>query len=200
MSPAHVLEPTYRSLKRLLMEGAWPLGERLEAGRLADDLGVSMTPVRDSLNRLAGERLVDFRPGEGYRVARISEGVLRDLFDFNFALLDIALRAPHSDTSPVIAGLAGLDHADQVAALFEIIALRSRNAILAETVCGLNERLHAARVLDPRLFHDTRDEASEIEERLASGTPDIRALLASYHARRREAAGQFIRLLEQGPN
>jgi DNA-binding GntR family transcriptional regulator len=182
------------------MEGAWPLGERLEAGRLADDLGVSMTPVRDSLNRLAGERLVDFRPGEGYRVARVSEGTLRDLFDFNFALLELALRAPHSEPPRVDAGLAGLDHADRVAALFEVIVLRSRNTIIAETVCALSERLHATRMLDPHLFPEAIDEVRELEEQLSSGSRDIRARLASYHARRREAAGQLIQLLEQGRN
>jgi uncharacterized protein YeaC (DUF1315 family) len=39
MSPAHVLEPTYRRLKRALMEGTWPDGAKLEAMRLADDSG-----------------------------------------------------------------------------------------------------------------------------------------------------------------
>ena len=65
MSPAHVLVPTCKKLKRMLMEGVWPPGEKLEALRLADELGVSMTPVRDCLNRLVGERLVDMKPGEG---------------------------------------------------------------------------------------------------------------------------------------
>jgi hypothetical protein len=41
MSPAHVLEPTCRRLKRMLMEGVWPQGEKLEALRLADDLGLA---------------------------------------------------------------------------------------------------------------------------------------------------------------
>mgnify|MGYP002781549485 CR=1 FL=1 len=35
MSPAHVLEPTYRRLKRALMAGTWPPGAKLEALRLA---------------------------------------------------------------------------------------------------------------------------------------------------------------------
>ena len=54
MSPAYVLEPTYDTLRRRLFAGVWPSGQRLEAARLATELGVSMTPVRDSLNRLAG--------------------------------------------------------------------------------------------------------------------------------------------------
>src|SRR3989344_3702170 len=68
MSPAHVFEPTYEAIKRRLMTGEWATGARIEAARLADDLGVSMTPVRDSLYRLNGERMVDFTPGEGFHV------------------------------------------------------------------------------------------------------------------------------------
>ncbi|MGD9812804.1 MAG: GntR family transcriptional regulator, partial [Sphingobium sp.] len=73
MSPAHVLEPTYDTLRRRLLAGVWPSGQRLEAARLAKELGVSITPVRDSLNRLAGERLVHASRGEGYQVPLLDE-------------------------------------------------------------------------------------------------------------------------------
>ncbi|MDF1836078.1 MAG: GntR family transcriptional regulator [Alteraurantiacibacter sp. bin_em_oilr2.035] len=56
MSPAHVLEPTYRRLKRALMEGTWPIGQKLEAMRLADEFGVSMTPVRAVIAGHAGSK------------------------------------------------------------------------------------------------------------------------------------------------
>ncbi|RYE93018.1 MAG: GntR family transcriptional regulator, partial [Oxalobacteraceae bacterium] len=49
MSPSHVLEPTYASIRHCLVSGFWPAGRRLEAARLAEELGVSITPVRDSL-------------------------------------------------------------------------------------------------------------------------------------------------------
>src|ERR1700761_6944712 len=59
MSPSHILEPTYRAIKQRLMCGEWPAGFRLDTARIATDLGVSTSPVRDSLNRLAGECMVD---------------------------------------------------------------------------------------------------------------------------------------------
>ena len=68
MSPAHVFEPTYEAIKRRLMTGEWASGTRIEAARLADDFGVSVTPVRDSLYRLNGERMVDFTPGEAREI------------------------------------------------------------------------------------------------------------------------------------
>src|SRR3546814_17038900 len=69
------------------MTGAWSAGVRIEAARLADEIGVSITPVRDALNRLAGERLVDFIAGEGFRVPLYSEAELRDLFGLYILLL-----------------------------------------------------------------------------------------------------------------
>ena len=45
MSPAHVLEPTYATLKRRLKSGFWPPGARLESARLAIELGVSLSLI-----------------------------------------------------------------------------------------------------------------------------------------------------------
>lgn len=199
MSPAHVLEPTYHSLKHRLLEGAWPLGLRLDASRLADDLGVSVTPVRDCLNRLVGERLVDFRPQEGYRVARLSERDLRDLFDLVAALLDLAIAAPRPWNIATEAWPEASDHAGRAAALFSAIASLSGNAILSETVDALGERLHAARRLEPRLFPDAESELTELTLGLANGNGRLREALAAYHARRREAAPEFVALLEKRP-
>ena len=80
MSPSHILEPTYQALRERLMGGEWPAGFRLDTARLAADLGVSKSPVRDSLNRLTGERMVDFEPGYGFHVPRLDETQLRDIF------------------------------------------------------------------------------------------------------------------------
>ncbi len=55
------------------MSGTWPNGSKPETLRPADCFGVSMAPVRDSLNQLVGERFVDLTPGEWFRVPVITE-------------------------------------------------------------------------------------------------------------------------------
>lgn len=201
MSPAHVQEPTYQGLKARLRTGAWPLGTRLEAAKLADELGVSVTPVRDSLNRLVGERLVEFWPGEGYRVARLTERTLRDLFLFNRDLLIRAAAA--APTWPIETGQEELaaGYPERVAQLFSIVAAGSGNTITTETIAGLNDRLHPVRCLDPDLI--TRCDAEiEILARLLAGSHDLHARdrwLTSYHDRRSELAGEYVLRLELGP-
>jgi DNA-binding FadR family transcriptional regulator len=199
MSPSHVVEPTYRQIKQHLMEGKWPLGQRLEAVRLADDLGVSMTPVRDSLNRLVGERLVDLRPGEGFRVAHLSERILRDLFEFNAALLVFAIQASRSGEKTTSITPSDQGYAVRIAALFDAIAACIGNAVHREAIAALSDRLHAVRRLDPTIFPDCEDEARQIAtafgERLDKDI--LRLRLIAYHERRKQAASQYIHVLEQ---
>lgn len=177
------------------MEGAWPQGERLESLRLADDLGVSMTPVRDCLNRFVGERLVDMKSGEGYRVARISEQALRDMLEVNAALLSLALTAEPVGHVPVGIEIEVNDYADRVAVLFDIIASRSGNAILCEMVRSLSERFHVARMLEPQVFADAAQELEEIEYLLQGAISEIPNRVRSYHMRRRDHAADIVRLM-----
>lgn len=195
MSPAHVLEPTFQRLKRKLMEGAWPPGEKLEALRLADEFGVSMTPVRDCLNRLVGEQLVEMKPGEGYRVPHMSEQALRDALNLNAVLLDHAVQNEGAREQTARSKPMWTDHADRVAALFETIAARAGNSVLNQTVRSLSERMHFIRNLDLQVFPDGAREIEEMEELMANGQRHLRSKIADYHERRRNGAPTLIRLL-----
>src|SRR5512138_2133489 len=54
-------------------------GSPLPVGDLARQLGVSLTPVRDALNRLAAEGLVDDVPRKGYFVSSLDPEDVSDL-------------------------------------------------------------------------------------------------------------------------
>lgn len=197
MSPSHVIEPTYRRLRQQLLVGAWPPGFRLEAVRLAEDLGVSMTPVRDSLNRLVGEHIVELRPGTGYFVPQPSERRLRDTLEFNAALLVFAIHVSHP------AGLAGAadtsgDHATRVAQLFSRIAQGGGNAILSETVNSLNDRLHVVRSLDPCIRTDSEVDIDELEAICQTADKEsLRHHLVRYHDLRQRLVPQYLAMIER---
>lgn len=55
-------------LRELLLQGAFPAGERLTELSLVPRLGVSRTPVRHALTRLAQEGLLEELTGGGFRV------------------------------------------------------------------------------------------------------------------------------------
>ncbi|HZU40316.1 MAG TPA: GntR family transcriptional regulator [Solirubrobacteraceae bacterium] len=70
----------YEQIRALILGGEMSPGARLSQLDLAERLGVSRTPVREALRRLAGEGLVDALPQRGFRVADLGlEAVMRRL-------------------------------------------------------------------------------------------------------------------------
>ena len=57
-------DKAYLSLKSALLAGKYAPGERIILRKVAQDLGISLTPVRDAINRLAAENVLD-RGGVG---------------------------------------------------------------------------------------------------------------------------------------
>ncbi len=198
MSPAHVIEPTYEAIKRRLMRGEWAGGARLDSTRIAEALGVSVTPVRDSLYRLAGERMVDFTHGEGFHVHRLTETELRDMLELNLVLLLAAIATGRGHAGETIAAPA--DDADTAAALFLEVGRRSGNAELAASIAALNDRLHAARLLDAAILVEVAIELGELGSALADDQHPLgpaRSAVLRYHERRAREAATYARRLAE---
>jgi DNA-binding GntR family transcriptional regulator len=61
-------DQVYDTLCERILDLEYEPSERLVIDQLARELGVSGTPVRDALNRLATERLIEFTPFRGFSV------------------------------------------------------------------------------------------------------------------------------------
>jgi hypothetical protein len=92
MSPGHTMMRVYETLRARVMAGEFAPGERIDPARLAPSLAASMTPIRDALHRLAGERLVDNWKQEGFHQPIVTEAMLRDLYSLSGELLRLMLR------------------------------------------------------------------------------------------------------------
>jgi DNA-binding GntR family transcriptional regulator len=64
-----VVDQVYAAVRARILSGDLPRGARLRQAALADELGVSRTPLREALRRLATEGLVAFEPNRGATVA-----------------------------------------------------------------------------------------------------------------------------------
>jgi DNA-binding GntR family transcriptional regulator len=91
------VDHAYESIWRQLITGERKPGERLSDVELAAQLGVSRTPVRQALHRLAQDELVRFDPRRGFWVRVFTVQDVREMFDVRAALEVLALRlaAPH---------------------------------------------------------------------------------------------------------
>jgi DNA-binding GntR family transcriptional regulator len=74
------------ALRDLILQGQVAPGARLGETELAERLGVSRTPVREALTRLAAEGLVEIAPNRGARVASWTVAELEGVFDLRLAL------------------------------------------------------------------------------------------------------------------
>lgn len=196
MSPSHVAERTYEAIRQRLMIGAWPMGFRLEAGRLAEDLGISITPVRDALNRLVGEKLVDLMPGIGFHVPHLTERGVRELLDFNLMLLLGAIDVGALPGGPVTIEPAPDEHVAQTEALFTRIASLSGNTELLDAVLVLGVRLHALRIHEMDVLPSAATDIELIEATWRAGISGLPSALIRYHEVRKSAADRLIRHLQ----
>lgn len=87
-------ELAYDTLKSQLMRGGVPLLSRLGEERLAAELGVSRTPVREALKRLHAEGLLEKHPEGGYRPVVPDVTVIRHLYEVRAGLELLALQRP----------------------------------------------------------------------------------------------------------
>ena len=199
MSPAYVLEPTYDTLRRRLLTGAWPSGQRLEAVRLAKELSVSMTPVRDSLNRLAGERLVHSSPGEGYQVPLLDETELRGLIDWHHMLIGFVLGPCSATTTPAELPEGHDGIGERTAILFSVIANMARSLELDWALGNAAARLGPYRRHEVMVLGDVPAELEQLELLVREGDQgELARAIDHYHGRRNAAAAELVHAARSG--
>ncbi len=91
------------AVRELILHGEFAAGARLGEAELAERLGVSRTPVREALTRLAAEGLVEIVPNRGARVSSWTVDELEEVFDLRAALEPrlTALAVPHASVEDV---------------------------------------------------------------------------------------------------
>jgi DNA-binding GntR family transcriptional regulator len=75
----------YAHIKRLILTAECRPGQKLRAQELAGALGLSRTPIREALGRLANEGLVE-QAGWGFTVRRLTLQDVREVFEVRLVL------------------------------------------------------------------------------------------------------------------
>ena len=83
-------ELVFEKLREAIVDGTLPSGERLMEVQLAEDLGVSRTPVREAIRRLEMEGFVVMTPRKGAYVSGFSLKDITDVFEIREALEALA--------------------------------------------------------------------------------------------------------------
>lgn len=83
-------ELVFESLREAIISGRLPSGERVMEIQMAEEMGVSRTPVREAIRKLELEGLVVMFPRKGAYVAGISLKDIADVFEIRGALEGLA--------------------------------------------------------------------------------------------------------------
>lgn len=110
-------DDVYRRLQHAIVDGTLQPGEQLRDAELGAWLGVSRTPVREALLKLAANGLVVAQPGRSTVVSEIEDASVRDARDVVAAMHELAVRE--------VAGHLSADH---------IARMRAANRRFAEAI------------------------------------------------------------------
>ena len=84
-------EQVYQALKQIILKGDLASGERVVETKLAKQLQVSRTPIREAIGQLKREKLIVSRSNGGFRVATLSVTDAVQLYDCRIALEQLSI-------------------------------------------------------------------------------------------------------------
>jgi DNA-binding GntR family transcriptional regulator len=155
-------DEVYEALRDAILTRGFKPGERLQVEEIANKLGVSLTPVRHSVQRLCTEGLIEIRPRSGTFVATLTVEDIQSTFEVRCALECLAAELAVSRLTRAVEQEFGelLDllrkpvndeealrkHEEANRDLHQTLLQASGNKRLEEVYAGLNAHLTIARI------------------------------------------------------
>jgi DNA-binding GntR family transcriptional regulator len=169
-------EIVFDTLREAIITGVLKPGERLMEVQLAEEMGVSRTPVREAIRKLELENFVVMVPRKGAYVADISTKDIVDVFEIRAALEGLA------------AGLAAERITDEELDELEIILVQNAEC------CSLEELI----AIDTK-FHDVLYRASR-NDRLVQIISNLREQIQRFRSTTLASPGRVKGTLEEHKN
>lgn len=191
-------EMVFESLREAIIQGRLKPGERLMEIQLAEEMGVSRTPVREAIRKLELEGFVVMVPRKGAYVAGISVKDIVDVFEVRAALeglaaglaaeriteeeleeLERALVKTYEVSSYDLEALVETD-----TKFHELIYRASRNERLAQIITNLADQIQRFRTTSlsqPGRTKHALEEHKQIVEAISERNVELAQTLAREH-------------------
>lgn len=135
-------ELAYISIRNAIQTGTLNPGQRIGPRELAEDLGISYTPVREALTLLENEGLVNREPNKGTYVRSISRVQMDQIYSLRLFLEPMAASQAAENSSPqLISKLEGLLLAYKTAVDHNEITFKNQDFHYAIYAASLNQPL-----------------------------------------------------------
>lgn len=206
------VEEIYARLKDMTVTFRVRPGERINEVALSRALQVSRTPLREALNRLVSEQLIEFRPGAGFFCRALDATTIFELYELR-AILEVAavrLACARGDEAGIAALRdrlydGGLKTANRTIAevtegdeAFHLgIARLAGNDELVGQLEQINDRIRFIRWVDMTArVHTTKGEHVEILEALEARDAETAAAVMQGHIEKR--MDQVVEAVKEG--
>jgi DNA-binding GntR family transcriptional regulator len=204
----------YQAIKARLVACEFPEGERIYLEPIAEALGVSTTPVREAMNRLAERDLVIKAENKGFFAMTLSEARLRGHYELTRLLLTLGLedlspaaqREMH-DYAPIAEIVNRLNRrvindagtlARYTGEIFAAVAALIDNPAVQLAVDRANDHLYFVRTLECGHIADVQGELKRFCELFLSGKRDeLVVAIHAYHGQRIALLPQLLRDVER---
>lgn len=142
------VEKTYQAIQKMVLAFEIMPGERVNESALSRRLGVSRTPLREALARLASAGFLEVVPSKGYFRRKIRPKEVYDLIELRIAIESAAGRAAVVNaTDEEIARLGQIVAELHEAENLPAAALIPKDEVFHETLTGLSGNEEMLRVL-----------------------------------------------------
>lgn len=201
MCPGPTFDRVYLALKDQMIAGRYAPGDHLEPVAIGDQLHSSITPVRDALHRLVGERLVEAPRNDGFRSPVLTEFGLRHLYALGTDLLLLALKSPQFERlrkETALTEVKQLDRPDPASLLFRSIGVLSANPEHRDAIVAAFARLGPARMAEPVALDGVQAELEAMRTSLLrQDQTGLRRLILAYFRRRARAAPAILEAMHR---
>lgn len=134
VKPQSNTQRAIQALRQMIFVGDLPAGSDHLESELAEQLGMSRTPIREAALTLEGQGLLEMRPRKGVRILPVSPGDMREIYDILTELESLAARQA-AERRPSAEELAPLAQA-----ITDMDAALAQNAL--ERWADADERFH----------------------------------------------------------
>jgi DNA-binding GntR family transcriptional regulator len=191
-------EEIHALLRERIVAGRVLPGSRLQDVQLAEELGVSRTPIREALLRLVREGLVENDPHRGFFVAPLSRQEVLETYPIVWTLECLAQESCGPPTPQQIQALRQINA--ELAAVTDDPLRRHEldlhwhatlvepcgNQRLKDLIAGLEQIIHryeCVYMLDPSLVRGSVRDHTEIIKALGDNKPEVARRLLQQHWR-----------------
>lgn len=136
-APRTQAERAHRQIRKAILNGKLRPGQKLVQSQLADELDISITPVREALNRLTEEGLVASTPHRGIAVAEMDMNAVEDIYKMRKLIEPLQIQASIEKLTP-----ESISHArklmEQMDATRDVVEFTDLNGEFHAAIMGLD--------------------------------------------------------------